>query len=70
MGLGRWMRDGWFDTGLRKTPARLTTNGVGDLRDADVGGWGWFDTVRHRLRVGPPRPGSPRTGEVVDGLGD
>ena len=83
MGLGRWMRDGWFDTGLRKTPARLTTNGVGDpqiFSEAWVRWAVWFDTV---LRRTPNRlttngssasdrfgTGSPRTGEVVDGLGD
>ena len=28
-GFGVGCRGLWFDTGLRKTPARLTTNGVG-----------------------------------------
>ena len=52
-------------TGLRRTPNRLTTNGVGPTIGSEgwVLGAVWFDTVR---RV--HRPGSPRTG-AADGGG-
>ena len=49
--VGGWVLWGvWFDTVLRRTPNRLTTNG---------------SSASDRFGTG-----SPRTGEVVDGLGD
>ena len=73
----------WFDTGRRKTLARLTMNG-GDRAYEWAGGLSgglgccilWFDTVLRGLRTGSPRTGRGRwvdvdgeEGFVVAGVG-
>ena len=65
----------WFDTGLRGTPARLTTNGgqrLGGFGQGWLLGVAWV-RLWGGLLLGPGRgrrDGGGGGGEGVDGLGD
>ena len=55
-GEGWVLGDGWFDTGLRRTPARLTTNGAGECGGSSArAAWRTGDTLRldRWLLLGP-----------------
>ena len=84
LGPGRGRRDGggtegwvlhprvWFDTAFRKTPGRLTTNGMGASGGAVRTGWaGWVLGLCGSLRQaqgrlsGPPRDSGPAHHERV-----
>ena len=73
---GGWVvRHGSFDrlrTGLRRTPDRLTTNGVGDGIGARRTAWvGWVVGLCGSTRASDGlRPGSPRTGWWVQSLAE